>query len=344
MITSEASIFKKHDESALEIVEREMQPADRKVFTWDDARFMLEWPILKFAAAAMPENRWADVAMWVEQMKVRLGQRSPATLAPVIQRALGLARIQEAEAVAWRAGAGRTEHHIQVVKVRSRAGWSPEMRLEGEKHLEAALARGRGAILWVAHFCFNTQVTKMALKAGGYHVSHLSRPEHGFSKSQFGIRYLNPLRCNAELRYLDKRIIIDRARPGSSLREAKIVLEDNGVVSITAGAWEGHRVARGPLLGGRFSLATGAPELAQRTGAALLPVITTRIAGSRTFRVNIGQPLVTDFEDKLDAIRSATAGFLAVLEMAVLESPDQWRGWKYLEFANANVMRRAAVT
>ncbi len=336
MGTPYAGILRKRDESAVEIIERELRPADGRVFTADDALFMLEWPVLKFAAAAVPKKRWADVAMSIERIKVRLGRRSPAMRGQVLRLALGLATLGEAEAIAWRAVAGRTEHHIQVMKVMSARGWRPEMRLEGEEHLKAALAHGKGAILWVAHFCFNTQVTKMALKAGGYRLSHLSRPEHGFSTSKFGIRCLNPIRWQAELKYLDERIIIDRAHPGGSLREAQAVLKDNRIVSITAGAWEGHRVARGPLLNGRFSLATGAPDLAQRTGAALLPVITTRIAGSNAYQVNIGGPLATKFEDKLEAIRAAVAGFLAALEVAVLKSPDQWRGWKYLEPARAS--------
>jgi lauroyl/myristoyl acyltransferase len=335
MIIPEAGVLKKRNEFTVEIIERDVQAADRKAFTPDDALFMLEWPVLKFAAGIMPENWWADFAMWLERMKVRLGRPSPATLAPAIRQALGLDSLEEAEAIAWRTAAGRIEHHIQVMKVMSAGGWGPEMRLEGEEHLKAALARGKGAITWVAHFCFNTQVTKMALKAGGYRVSHLSRPEHGFSKSQFGVRCLNPLRWDAELRYLDKRIIINRADPGGSLREAQAVLEDNRIVSITAGAWEGRRVAHGRLLGGRYPLATGAPDLAQRTGAVLLPVFTTRIAGSMAFRVKIGEPLAVEFEDKLEANRAATAGFLNALETAVVEYPDQWRGWKYLEFANA---------
>jgi len=320
---------------AVEITERDLGPADRKAFTPDDVLFMLEWPILKFAAAAISEDRWADVAMRIERAKMRLGQPSPARYAPAIQQTLGLANVKEAEAIAWRAAAGRTEHYIQVMKVMSATGWAPTMEVEGEEHLRAALARGKGAILWVAHFCFNTQVTKMALKAQGYRISHLSRPEHGFSKSKFGIRYLNPLRWNAELKYLDKRIVIDRAKRGGSLREAKAILEDNRIVSISAGAWEGRRVARGVMLNSRYTLATGAPDLAQRTGAALLPVVTTRVAGNGAFRVKIGKPLVAALEDNLEAIRTATAGFLAELEIAVLEYPDQWRGWKYLEFAKA---------
>ena len=320
----------------VEIIERQLKPAEQKTFTQDDALFMLEWPILRGAAAAIPENRWADVAMQVERLKVRLGLPSPARNAPTIRRALGLGSLDEAEAVAWRTAAGRTEHYIQIMKVLSAAGWIPTMHLEGEEYLKAALARGNGAVLWVAHFCFNTQVTKMALKAAGYSVAHLSRPEHGFSKSQFGIRHLNPLRWRAELKYLEKRIIIDRTNPGGSLREATAALERNRVVSITAGAWEGHRVARGPLLSGRFSLATGAPKLARQTGAALLPVMTTRVSESEAFRVKICEPIATEFENTLETFRAATAAFLAQLEIAIVQSPDQWRGWKYLELAKGS--------
>jgi len=319
----------------VEITERVLKPDDAKFFSWDDVLFILEWPVLKLAATVIPEPRWADVAMWVERIKVRLGRPSPARRATAIRQALAPVRADEAEAIAWRAAAGRTEHHIQVLKVMSAKGWAPTIQLEGEEHLNTALVQGKGAIIWVAHFCFNTQITKMALNARGYRVSHLSRPQHGFSKSRFGIRYLNPLRSNAELKYLDRRIIIDRAKPGGSLREAEAVLADNRVVSITAGAWEGHRVAHGPLLGAGFSLATGAPDLAQRTGAALLPVITTRIAHTQTFQVKIGTPLATRHEDRSDAIRAATAGYLAELETAVRQYPDQWRGWRYLELDNS---------
>jgi len=320
-------------EEAVELVARAMGPARPKAWSRDDAVFLLEWPALRFAAAALPERRWAGMAMALERAKALGGLAAPARHAPRVRRALGLRSLAEAEAIAWRAAAGRTEHHIQILKVMSDAGWAPEISLEGETRLCAAMARGRGAIVWVAHFCFNTQITKMALHRAGYRVSHLSRPEHGFSSSAFGIRHLNPLRADAERKYLVERIVIDRDDPGAALTAATAALAENGVVSITAGAWEGRRVARGSLLGGRLALATGAPGLAQRTGAVLLPVFTTRIVGSTAFRVKIGEPLAANGADRALAIRAATAGFLAQLEVAIRAAPDQWRGWKYLAFA-----------
>jgi lauroyl/myristoyl acyltransferase len=316
----------------VEIIERKQKAAERPAFTADDTIFLMEWPLLKFASTAIPESRWSAVALDIERLKARLGLTAPLRRAPVIQQALALADLRTAESIAWQAAAQRTEHHIQVIKAASASGWEPIIHVDGEEHLQAALAQGKGAVLWVAHFCFNTQITKMALAARGYRVAHVSRPEHGFSKSRFGIRYLNPLRWKAEFKYLDQRIVIDRAEPGGSLRMAQAALLDNRVVSITAGAWEGHRIARGVLLGGRYPVATGAPDLARRSGAPLLPVISTRDPSRQNFRVEIGEPLPTEGEDGPDAIRTATAALHNVIEPAVLKNPDQWRGWRYLEF------------
>ncbi|HZO86686.1 MAG TPA: hypothetical protein VFC26_15815, partial [Verrucomicrobiae bacterium] len=62
------------------------------------------------------------------------------------------------------------------------------------------------------------------------------------------------------------------------------------------------------------------------------PVITTRMISSEVFRVKIGAPLTTTSEDRFGAIQGATNSFLTELEVAVKETPDQWRGWNYLEF------------
>ena len=44
-------------------------------------------------------------------------------------------------------------------------------------------------------------------------------------------------------------------------------------------------------------------------------------------------PIAIEFENTLETFRTATAAFLAQLEIAIVQSPDQWRGWKYLELA-----------
>ncbi len=159
----------------------------------------------------------------------------------------------------------------------------------------SALKDGRGAVLWVAHFCFNALATKKAFHEAGYSVSHMSRPEHGFSKSRFGVSVLNPIRVRTELRYLRDRIIIDRSKPTRSVRDASKRLAQNEIISVTAGAWEGARVAVVDVGGCALDLATGAPGLALMTGAALLPVITIRDDASGEIHVIVKERIDSAF-------------------------------------------------
>src|SRR6187402_535688 len=100
-----------------------------------------------------------------------------------------------------------------------------------------------------------SRASKKALASAGKRAWHLSQPEHGFSTSRAGIATVNRLRVRAELRYLAGRILIDRAKPMANTLAAQRSLHRNGIVSITAGAWEGQRVATVSLLGGTLDLA-----------------------------------------------------------------------------------------
>ena len=53
--------------------------------------------------------------------------------------------------------------------------WTPRLALEGSAHVDDALAAGRGAVLWVAHFCFSALATKKALAGTGHRAWHVSR-------------------------------------------------------------------------------------------------------------------------------------------------------------------------
>jgi lauroyl/myristoyl acyltransferase len=170
-------------------------------------------------------------------------------------------------------------------------GWRAELRLEGREHLDAALAAGRGAILWVAPTVGQWLATKRTMAEAGYAVHHLSHPSHGFStRSKLGRRWLNRIRTGVEDRYLAERVLLGAdGGAQAALRRLDALLRGNAVVSITVGA-AGTRPIRVPLLRGWLSVASGAPHLAARTGAALLPVFTWR-EGRARFNTRIEAPL-----------------------------------------------------
>jgi lauroyl/myristoyl acyltransferase len=271
------------------------------------------WPILCRALARIP---------WLTDRP--LFGRTAASL----QAALGERDHRRAAALARNLQAAVYELRMQNLRAWRPGGWEPAIALEGEDHLSEALARGNGAVLWVAHFAFSSNITKIALHRRGYRVSHLSRPEHGFSKTRFGVAALNPVRCGSEDRYLAQRVVFDRRAPSTAMRKMVQALRGNDVVSITAGAWEGSDLAEGPLCGGRLSIAIGAPRLAAHTGAALLPVFSVRDHGLG-FRTVIEPPIAVE-ASRSDMHGAAAVEFLRRHEPWVRQFPDQWRGWKEL--------------
>lgn len=250
-----------------------------------------------------------------------------------IQAALAGMSPAQAASIALDLQAAVYELRMQNLRCWRPGGWRPDIALQGEEHLVRAIERGNGAILWVAHFAFNSGITKIALHNRGHRVSHLSRPEHGFSKTRFGIACLNPVRCIPEDRHLAERIVYDRTAPSTAMRRMVRALHSGGVVSITAGAWEGNGLVDAPLLGGTLSLAVGAPRLALLTGAALLPVFSVRNAEQRLTTV-IEAPIGLSRDSvPADACGDAAAEYLERHEPWIRQFPEQWRGWK--EWRNA---------
>ena len=309
---------------------RRLAVADRPLLTRDDAWFLLEFPVLFLVAAAVPERRWPSVTFRLEQAKAALARFSPER----ILRGMRLMRNDLSRDDALRAAATRSEHHVQIVRDFF-WGWQAPIELSGAHHVTNALAGGRGAVLWVAHFSFNSLAVKKAFHAAGFPVSHLSRPEHGFSKSRFGVSCLNPIRVRTELRYLDDRIVIDRAKPASAVNRAQRRLRANEIVSITAGAWEGARVATANVRGCALDLSTGAPGLALMTGAALLPVFTVRDPGTSRIDVIVGEPIAMDHDGNRDeTLLKATQAFADRLGPFVASHPLQWRDWEKIRAAD----------
>jgi lauroyl/myristoyl acyltransferase len=303
----------------------------RPWLTRGDLAFAAELPLLAILALVLPERRWRRACQHLEALKARLRFFDPAAVARTAAHVLGPSRPDfDATRFALESAAGRSEHHLQILRAAGLRSWKPKLALEGTTHLDEALAAGHGAVLWVAHFCFNALATKVALAQAGYGTWHLSRPEHGFSKSRVGIATVNRIRVRAELAHLAGRIVIDREKPMAATLAAQRILRRNGIVSITAGAWEGTRLADVALLGGTLALALGAPGLARLAGAPLLPVFTLRGADD-VLRVIVESPIAIARGDADAALDAAAQRFGERLEDYVRRHPSQWRDWKALK-------------
>lgn len=281
-------------------------------------------PILGLLAWLVPEVAWPALADGVARLRSRSLHRQTAkevakVEAVVHARALGVSADR-----CWQQHlANHYLSWLQLLRCHRPGSWSPCVALEGREHLDAAIAAGRGGILWVAPFVFSDLITKLACHRAGYRVSHLSRDTHGYSATRFGRRLLNPIKTLVEQRHLAERLVLSADNPIRPLRDLARRLAENRLVSITAAA-TGQRTRTLPFLKGAIQLATGAPTLALQAGAPLLPVLTLRQPdGGFVTRVTPPLPLPTGLQRDA-AIDAILACYVGLLETWVLDHPDQF--------------------
>lgn len=198
--------------------------------------------------------------------------------------------------------------------------WRPEIVCDGIDHIAVALKREKGVILWISPFAYSDLVAKMGLSEQGVDICHLSRPEHGFSKSTIGIATLNKLRTGIENRYIKDRIRISKGEEKRAMLCLRRALKKNEVVSITVGA-QTRRPDKIPMANGYLRIATGAIRLSQMTGAAILPVFLVS-TGAKEYKLDVLASLTSTDSDTSGVL----ARYGAALERYVAQYPAQWRG------------------
>ena len=220
----------------------------------------------------------------------------------------------------------RAELIVARVRGMHRRAWNPTFSFEGREHVRAALDERRGAILWRMNLG-DTLMLQHAAWESGWPLVQLSAAGHGAKRSWVGHRLAAPLYARAENAYLAERVVIpgDWTSHGYLPRLVR-ALERNQVVGIRSEVLARQNVPV-PLFESRLALPTGAPGLAHRTGAALIPVYTLR-EGSWRYRAVFGPPIEVDRSISRRAYTErAIEEFGVRLREAILRAPGDYQGW-----------------
>jgi lauroyl/myristoyl acyltransferase len=171
--------------------------------------------------------------------------------------------------------------------------------IDGAERLRAALATGKGVVLWSAHLG-NWELAAAALARAGFPVTALARPH----ADKAAARFFAGRRAAAGVR------VVGRC-PGA--RGARSVLRARGLLALLGDRrFEGE--GRPVALFGRPARLPAAPlALARRTGALVVPGFVIRVGPGR-YRVQLEAPLV----------EPPLAALAAVLERHVRRDPTQW--------------------
>lgn len=311
------------EKSKVRLIYRDPAPISRPLLKGTDMAQVGWLVVSSVVASVLPKSALDTAARALRRLKHK-------EQAEVMTKsmAIGSLKSEQGRACSLELSAKRIETYLNLFRGLI---WHRDIEVDcvGLVHLNAALAGGRGAVLWIADFAEAPTASKIGFFNAGHPLAHLSRPEHGFSKSRFGIACLNPFRTRYEDRFLKQRILYDRQKPQLAEEAILLRLAENGVVSVMASAHEGRVFADVKFLNGWLRLATGAIRFARKAGCPVLPVFTVPADRACSYRVIVERPLSSAEDSDEDAIRRGfVLDFSERLESYVRRWPGAWVGWR----------------
>lgn len=276
----------------------------------------------------LPETMWAPLSHRLAQLNVAMHPSRTRKEVEEVKAFLAEARCNTHRVVVenW---ANRYEERLQYLRAWRPGGWTPKIDVTGEEHISAAFHKGHGIVFISGLFSFHWLIPKMALHRLGVQLTHFSVPLHGFSRTYFGVRFLNRFYRDIENRYIYERLITKPQNIPIALQRMRERLKANGAVHFAIGG-RGRRTVAAMFLGSRIVIATGPFAMAHTMGAALLPLHVLRLAPTR-FEVIVGRRIdILEDGDGNVGYAEAVQTYADAVAPYVLRDPGQWRGWHLL--------------
>ncbi|UDL89605.1 hypothetical protein LGH82_31930 [Mesorhizobium sp. PAMC28654] len=268
------------------------RPARLRRFSNRDLREGLLFGFYLGVAALLPLKWWTPVCEKVSRFRLKRHMRKDfARYAEAMRAVLGNGIDAEALFLGLLAAIHRRRLTLAAHLCRTR--WSPLIQLEGVQGLQAALRRGRGAILWCDQFTAQTIIGKRALHEAGVDAHQVSMNSHGISDTIFGLRFLNPMLIEVENRFLESRIVFDRNDAYQVTARVQKILKNNGIVLMTNTIQAGSTFAEAAMgESGWTHLASAPANFAARAGTSLFAMSTFETIPFREYRAVISPELL----------------------------------------------------
>jgi len=291
--------------------------------------FLLARLVLLPLVACLPPRRAFAVARWRGRRRYRrLAPEVKARMRRDIQLALGPIAESEIEAILQEGLEILSCDELDVFCYAraGRRGFTRLVEVQGIEHLDWALQRGRGALLFSGHFG-GAQGLLGALAARGYPLFGIVRAFHRDPWAQrvvfaWKTRWLERVQ-NGPVLFAGQG---SAERALARLREGKV-----GWVIIDAPPGKSRRVVDVEFLGQACRLSYGLIELAETAEAPILPFFVYYTA-PHLRRAVIGPPVPLSTATDLEASRHDNLRrCLARIEAAIAEAPSHWMLWGHFE-------------
>lgn len=161
----------------------------------------------------------------------------------------------------------------------------------GREHLDAALKKGKGALVLIGHFGAN-QMIMPALGHVGYKMNQLSAPPPVWAEILRDSRTTPLWRKTLERRWeLEKKLPVQHINVFRFLRPAFDALKNNEVLGLAFDGGGGKKWVEVDFCGRRANFSIQPAQIWKKTGAALLPTYVLRMPGEARHKVVITEEL-----------------------------------------------------
>lgn len=278
-------------------------------------------------ATLLPRVLDRSVVKWMVRVALWIRPGSPTKIARRMASVLGRPEHECLEAARVAREVWADSHWLRLRNI-WRPAYTPPVEVVGLDHLVTSIQAGRGVILWRMNFC-DKQLGLLALQRQGIPVVHLSNASHGTLSDSFLSRHvLAPLYRRSEDHFLAERVVIPwSGQRTSATRRLLVALEREQSVLSIFGDTPNPQSMRCSVLGRTAWLASGAPGLAWRTGAALLPCRVVRVPEGG-YRLWVDAPIHVDRSlERRSAVEIALRSYAALLEEAIKMDPGSYMDW-----------------
>lgn len=194
------------------------------------------------------------------------------------------------------------------------------VKIEGKEYLDDALSKGKGVMLFQAHFgAF--QMTMPAIGYSGYTMNQVSASASIWKESSDSVAHKKMFDVKARYEYT---LPVKHISVTSSLKPLFNALKMNEIVGITVDGGGGKKIVRIKFLGRDAYFQTGAADIAIKTGAEIVPAfiitengIKHRLIIHKPFNVN---PALEKDENRKNIFQK----FAALLEGYVYRYPAHY--------------------
>lgn len=296
-----------------------------KFISGSDIAGLVGLPFLIVAALLLPPRVWTRLGRAVAPLAKSQLSDPPAAIDRSIAQALKSdfgSRSPALEMIG-----NEIARHLLIMRAGSPFDGAIRTELSGAEHLDAALAAGKGVVLWDSQFYFANVATKLALARAGYDLHHMSSPSHGVSETSVGKALLNPIWVASETKNLAERVVVSYANPRPAMTRLAACLAAGKIVSVSVRETS-RKPAAVPFFDRQLRLGPGAVALANKADAALIPVFTLQKKPG-VFVATLEAPIrIAPGLGRHEATVVAAAEYAKRLEPYVAHAPGQWQAWR----------------